>query len=107
MVVVYCGRSIERVDKNIMKEQIKQDIQKIADYFGVPIEYFSNNDNSLITCTDCGLTYDSSYPNDVKEHEHQHESWKRAVDKFGQLYCYYPECEKIKTENRNQYLYYF
>ena len=35
MVVVYCGRSIERVDKNIMKEQIKQDIQKIADYYGL------------------------------------------------------------------------
>ncbi len=35
MVVVCCGRSIERVDKNIMKEQIKQDIQKIADYYGL------------------------------------------------------------------------
>lgn len=79
----------------------KQDkLQKIADYFGVPIEYFSNSDNGLITCKDCGLMYDSTYPNDVEEHKHQHESWKRAVEKFGQLYCYYPECEKIKTENR-------
>jgi transcriptional regulator with XRE-family HTH domain len=84
------GRSVPKQDK----------LKKIADYFGVPIEYFSNSDNGLITCKDCGLMYDSSYPNDVEEHRHQHEAWKRAVDKFGQLYCYYPECEKTKTENR-------
>lgn len=34
MVVVWYGRIIERVDKN-MKKQIEQGIRKIADYYGV------------------------------------------------------------------------
>lgn len=80
-------------------------IQKIADFLGVSSEYLldGKNEKGLITCKECGLTYNSSFPSDVKTHREQHEAFEKAREKFGTIYGYYPERERIKAENRNIY----
>ena len=87
--------------KNITPSADK--IQKIADFLGVSSEYLLTGDNKegLTTCKKCGLLYDSSYPHDVEMHRKQHEAYERAEKKFGTIYGYYPERERIKAENRN------
>ncbi len=77
-------------------------IQKIADFLGVSSEYLltGTDKEGLTTCKECGLLYDSSYPYDVEIHKKQHEAYKKAEKKFGEIYGYYPEREQIKAENR-------
>lgn len=79
-------------------------IQQIADFLGVSTDYLlagSSNAKGVTTCIDCGFTYDSSFPEDIKQHEKEHMAWEKATKKFGKLYFYYPERERIKAENRN------
>lgn len=80
-------------------------IQKIADFLDVSSEYLltGSRKDGLTTCKECGLLYDSSYPHDVEIHRKQHEAYEKAEKKFGTIYAYYPERERIKAENRNIY----
>ena len=73
-------------------------IQQIADFLGVSTDYLlagSSNAKGVTTCIDCGFTYDSSFPEDIKQHEKEHMAWEKATKKFGKLYFYYPERERI------------
>jgi len=76
-------------------------LKKIANYLHVSLEDLTNENENLITCFDCGLTYDNSCPEDVETHIEQHTAWEKAVKKFGKIYGYEPEREQIKAENRN------
>jgi len=76
-------------------------LQKIAEHFGVTIDYLMNGGAGFTTCIDCGMQYDSSYPEDFETHAEQHKAWEMAVKKFGKLYCYSPENERIKADGRN------
>lgn len=79
-------------------------IQQIADFLGVSTDYLlagSSETKGMTTCIDCGFTYDSSFPEDVRQHKKEHLAWEKATQKFGKLYLYYPERERIKAENRN------
>lgn len=80
-------------------------LQEIANYLDVTAEYLltGENVNGLTTCTECGLSYDSLNPHDVKMHKRQHEAFEKAEKKFGVIYGYYPERERVKAENRNIY----
>lgn len=80
-------------------------IQKIADFLGVSSEYLltGEEEQGLITCKECGLMYNSSDPSDIKIHQKQHEAYEKAKKKFGTIYGYYPERERIKAENRSIY----
>ncbi len=90
--------SLCKVDTN---KPSAEKVQKLANFFDVSVEYLmEEQEKGITTCTDCGLLYDSSYPGDIKSHQMQHSAWKKAAEKFGELYCYYPEREKIKAENR-------
>lgn len=82
------------------KPNVKK-LQQIANYLHVSLDYLTNENENLTTCFNCGLTYDVSYPEDVETHIEQHTAWQKAVEKFGELYSYHPECERIKAENRN------
>lgn len=79
-------------------------LQKIADYFGVTVDYLmTGNDTtqSLYTCPDCGLSYVPTEYEDAKYHVKIHEAWKLAVNKFGALYCNRSTNENIKAQCRN------
>ncbi|WP_333647966.1 helix-turn-helix domain-containing protein [Lacrimispora sp.] len=79
-------------------------LQKIAEYFGVTLDYLmtGRTGSTLLTkCPDCGLEYAADEYDDVKYHEKNHLRWEKAVNKFGKLYCNYAENERIKGENRN------
>lgn len=79
-------------------------LQRIAEYFGVTIDYLITGytDNNISNpCRDCGLSYDDDDPSDVIYHEQYHASWKSATAKFGRLYSTSRENEKVKGENRN------
>lgn len=79
-------------------------LQKIADYFGVTIDYLmtgNETNEALYTCPDCGLSYVPTDFSDSKYHIKVHESWKAATDKFGTLYCNKADNEKIKHENQS------
>lgn len=78
-------------------------LRAVAEYLEVSTDSLTSGIEGDITktCFDCGLTYNPSYPEDIETHEKQHTAWKKAVQKFGELYCYSPECERIKAEGRN------
>lgn len=79
-------------------------LQKIADYFGVSIDYLITGNKTrqeLYTCPDCGLCYVPTYANDVMEHLKVHDAYKKAVEKFGNLYTNSAINEEIKAKNRN------
>ncbi|MDD3140220.1 MAG: helix-turn-helix domain-containing protein [Lachnospiraceae bacterium] len=77
-------------------------IELIAEKCNATPEYLMGwNKNEIITCHDCGLSYDASYADDVEAHSREHELWESASKKFGKLYCYTPECERLKAEGRN------
>lgn len=85
------GKSTPKADK----------LKKIADFFGISVEYLMGESNGLVECPGCGLLYDPEYPEDVAEHNQQHAAWEKATKKFGKLYCNYVENERIKAKNRN------
>lgn len=97
----FARSSISKFNKNVPSmEKIKQ----IADILNVTTDYILSGNpvsSGLITCKDCGLTYDTSYPEDIETHNIEHAAWKKAVEKFGEVYGYNSECEQIKAENRN------
>lgn len=79
-------------------------LQKIADYFGVTVDYLMTGNESeqiLYTCPDCGLSYIPTEYEDSKYHIEVHEAWKKAVNKFGTLYCNSKENQDIKYKNAN------
>lgn len=78
-------------------------IKQIADYFGVSVDYLmtGNDVYGVHTCPECGLTYNSSYPEDIEEHNKEHLAWEKATEKFGALYCNGAENERIKAQGRN------
>lgn len=78
-------------------------LQKIADYFGVTLDYLMTGNETqelLYTCPDCGLSYHANQAEDCNYHTFHHKAWKKAVEKFGELYCNSAINEKIKEENR-------
>lgn len=92
----FARSSINKFNKNTPSAE---KLQKIANKLNVTLDDLMN-ERGLTTCEECGLMYDSSYPEDVKTHYKQHSAWLKAVEKFGELYCNYPEREKIKGNNR-------
>lgn len=87
------GRSKPKNDK----------LQKIADFFGVTVDYLISGNTTadfLYTCPDCGLSYCTNLAEDCNYHTIHHNAWKKAVMKFGELYCNSSINEKIKSENR-------
>lgn len=56
--------------------------------------------NVGLPCPDCGLLYEPNDIDDIRYHERIHSSWKKAIEKYGKLYCNYAERIKIKRENR-------
>lgn len=79
-------------------------MQKIADYFGVSIEYLMTGEKNefLHTCPQCGSHYCTEDYEDVCEHQRYHTAWEDSIKKYGKLYCNTAENEKIKAENRNK-----
>lgn len=73
---------------------------KIADYLDTLIEYLDDWKSDIITCPDCGLTYNSTNTSDIKTHEECHAEWKQGTLIFGELFCNHAINEKIKTKNR-------
>lgn len=73
---------------------------KIADYLDTLIEYLDDWKSDIVTCPDCGLTYNSTNTSDIKAHEECHAEWKQGTMKFGELFCNHSINEKIKTKNR-------
>lgn len=74
---------------------------KIADYLDTLIEYLDEWKSDIVTCPDCGLTYDSTNKKDVKMHEECHEKWKQGSLIFGELLCNHSINEKMKAKNRS------
>ena len=90
---------ISKIDKS---NPTVDKLQQIANFLNVPLNDLMNSSNdSLVSCKECGLMYDSSYKKDIEEHAKQHTAWLKATNKFGELYCYAPEREKLKAEYRN------
>lgn len=78
--------------------------KKVCEYFGVTYDYLmtgTTGNNICSPCPDCGMWYDPNEPEDVKYHDQQHSAWKKANEKFGELYCNHLENERIKASNRN------
>lgn len=78
-------------------------LQKIAEYFGVPVSVLLDGgiDNPIVYCNDCGLQYNSQDPEEVIRHTEKHNSWQKAVDKFG--FCWpYSFREQKKATARNE-----
>lgn len=64
----------------------KQDkLQKIADYFSVPLEYLMGKEG-LVQCPICGLEYQASNLEDCKIHQKEHKAFERATKQFGIIY---------------------
>lgn len=77
---------------------------KISNFLEVSMEYLltgKEKEEIIQTCPDCGMTYDSSCDQDIKQHTQEHLLWMKASEKFGELYCNYLENEKIKARGRN------
>jgi|GEM_PF-406192 len=83
------GRSVPKNEK----------LQKIADYFQVPLEYLLGKEG-LVRCPICGLEYLSSNLEDCKIHEIEHRNFQNAIKKFGLIYSSYL-IEDIKNEHLN------
>ena len=95
----FARSSINKFNKN--KPSIDK-LQQIAEFLNVSVNDLTDvGDVGLVTCKECGLMYDSSSKEDIEEHNKQHEAWEKATQKFGKLYCYSPERERIKAECRN------
>lgn len=95
----FARSSINKFNKN--KPSINK-LQQIADFLDVSLSDIANvSDSTLVSCKECGLMYDSSSKKDIEEHAKQHTAWLKATNKFGELYCYAPEREKLKAEYRN------
>ncbi len=93
----FARSSINKFNKNTPSVD---KLQQIANKLNVTVDDLVR-ERGLTTCKECGLMYDSSCPEDVKTHFKRHSAWIKAVEKFGELYCDYPEREQIKAENRN------
>lgn len=81
------GRSVPKQEK----------LQKIADYFGVSLDYLRGNSNT-IECPECGFKYDLLDSKSRKEHERIHELMEEAKTKYG---FYYNEeyCNEMAFSN--------
>lgn len=80
-------------------------LQKIADYFGVTLDYLmtgTTGNDICSPCPDCGLWYDANNPEDIETHLSIHKKWQEAEKKYGKLYCNSTENEKIKAVNRSR-----
>lgn len=86
--------------ENGKREPNKEIVLQIAEYFNVSTDFIYGREN-LVTCKDCGLSYNPLTPLDINVHNDYHERWQKAVSKFGKLYSNTGENEKIKAENRN------
>ena len=63
----------------------KQDkLQKIADYFGVSLEFLTEKDD-FIVCPECHTCYSPFSDIDVAEHEKIHDKFKKACDTYGDI----------------------
>lgn len=97
----FARSSISKFNKNVPS---MEKIRQIAEALSVTTDdILSDNSisNGLITCKDCGLTYDSSSPEDVETHLEQHTAWEKAVKKFGEIYSDGVKREQLKAENKN------
>lgn len=63
----------------------KQDkLQKIADYFGVSLEFLTEKDD-FIVCPECHTCYSPFSDIDVEEHDKIHDKFKKACDTYGDI----------------------
>lgn len=74
---------------------------KIADFLDTSIEYLDEWKSDIITCPDCGFTYDSSDEKDILLHREEHGKWEKGTVLFGELICSPVINEKVKAKNRN------
>ena len=94
----FARSSINKFNKN---KPSADKLQQIADFLGTSMEcLMDSSDNKQFVCKECGHSYYMTSNRDNMEHDKRHFAWQRAVDKFGPLFCYYPENERIKAENR-------
>lgn len=78
-------------------------LDKIANFFGVSTDFLRGVEphSPIIQCKDCGFTYNSSVPNDIRQHEKRHKTWELAVQKFGFCWSYlFREREKADARNK-------
>lgn len=78
-------------------------LDKISNFFGVSTDFLRGveHQSPIVQCKDCGLTYNSSVPDDIRQHEKRHKAWEKAVQKFG--FCWsYMFREKEKAEARHK-----
>lgn len=87
--------------ENGKREPSKEVVLQIAEHFNVSTDFIYGRVN-LVTCKDCGLSYDPLVSLDIEVHNDYHKRWEKAVYKFGKLYSNTGENEKIKAENRNK-----
>lgn len=69
------GKSTPKSDK----------MQKIADFFAVPLEYLLGK-NGFVTCQECGMMYYTSNINDCRTHEEFHNKYLIATRFYGYFY---------------------
>lgn len=71
--------------------------KKLKEYFWVDDNYFYSDIAILGTCTECGMTFDKSLPEDVRLHNSVHKAWKEAVKThgFAWSYCYRETVKQI------------
>ena len=63
----------------------KQDkLQKIADYFGVSLEFLTEKDD-FIVCPECHTCYSPFSDIDISEHKKIHDKFKKACDTYGDM----------------------
>lgn len=87
--------------KNGRSKPNTEKLFKIADTLDTLIEFLTEPETPVVTCPDCGLTYNSNLTSDIEEHNIEHSAWEKATEKFGELYCVHAINEKIKAKNRN------
>ena len=68
-------------------------LQKLADYFNVPLDFIMGNDD-FITCPECHLKYSPLSEVDVEEHKKIHEQYKLAREVYGEI----PDIRTIRQE---------
>lgn len=82
-------------------ELATKSLRKIADYFGVTIEYLlgTEKESPIINCDECGFSYNASEPEQIALHKKRHATWENAVKKFG--FCWtHRYREEAKAEAR-------
>ncbi|MDF2873099.1 MAG: hypothetical protein K0R05_4674 [Anaerocolumna sp.] len=82
------GKSTPKSDK----------MQKIADFFNVPLEYLLGK-NGIVTCQECGMMYYASDLTECRTHDEFHRKYLSAIRFYGSFYSL-----PIIENEKNKYL---